>query len=494
MNDKDLSSLNEAEFDLYLQELSDVPPPPAVSDELSPWRTAMSRIVWGIGWSTITLNFLWLDVILPAVGLMMLLLGFRCLRRENRWFAVSYGCAWVKLLWWLGNFAVSMTVFKEDSAASAFQSWGTYLMLLPNLLMFLGLRNGIRAVQRKAGLSEEGGTGLLICEGFLIVLGLIRFSGWPVFLFFVVYILTLRELYRTSKTMEEAGYAVSPAPVRVSDSAAKRAWVAAIAVTAVICYVFLAKYPMDWKRAEAPTGAAAEAVRQELLELGFPAEILDDLTEEEVLACSGADFVLVESAEHLIEQPRGLKLHPDDGQNTLRITHVGIRFPGERGRWKLLHHFQWLTNDGFCGTEALQLWPAYQSGYWVFSGDFSGRVLYDNQGTTFASGYHFLGTMNGSSFLGPTTDVFATFSLPSGGENHRGYLIYEVTAATMPSLSVHSWFNYVHQYSRLRYPVQTAMESELTGTPNFGWGFRTEQTEFQFFTHTDIPGIIGGNR
>ena len=114
MNDRDISRLNDAEFDDILLDLTDAPPPPEVSDGLTPWRSAMSRIVWGIGWTTITVNLLWLNYLLPAVGMIMLLLGFRSLRRENRWFAVGYGCAWAKLLWWLVNFGIGLTVLQND--------------------------------------------------------------------------------------------------------------------------------------------------------------------------------------------------------------------------------------------------------------------------------------------------------------------------------------------------------------------------------------------
>lgn len=490
MNDKDISKLNEAEFDELLLDLTDAPPPPEVSDELSPWRNAMSRIVWGIGWTGITLNFLYLDYLLPAVGMMMLLLGFRSLRRENRWFALGYGCAWVRLLWWLLSFSIGLTVFSGDAAVLDFQTRGAYAMTAVEIMMLLGLRNGIRTVQRKAGLPEEGGTGLLVLKSITTVLATLRLTGILALVFMVIFILTLRELYRLSKTMEEAGYAVSPAPVRISDDAAKRAYTAAIAVIALVCYLFLAKYPMDWKPAEPPAGTQAESVRQELLELGFPEDILNDLTEDEILACSGADFVLTESQDHQIDRKYLISLTGEQPENTLRITAVGLRFPGERDTWKLIHHFRWLTNDGFCGTEAIQMWPASYSGNWRLSGEFTGRVLYDHKGVSYGSGYHFLGTMTTSGWLGPSEDLYAAFSLPSQGENHRGYLIYDVTACSVPSASISSWFNYVHQYSRLQFPVRTAMQKEMDGSPNFGWGFRTEQTEFQINTYGEIPGLF----
>ncbi len=489
MNDKDISGLNDTEFDDILLDLADAPPPPEVSDALSPWGNAMSRIVWGIGWTSITLNFLYLDFLLPAVGAMMILLGFRSLRRENRWFALGYGCAWVRLFWWLLTFGIRLTVLGGDKAMVDFRTYGAWVILCVELLMLLGLRNGIHAVQRKAGLPPEGGTGLLVFKFISIFLALIQLNGIPALLFIIVYILILRELYRLSKTMEEAGYAVSPAPVRVSDDAAKRAYTAAIAVVALVCYLFFNQYPMDWQALEVPSGDAVQTVRQELLDLGFPEDILNDLTEDEILACSGADFILTESQDHHLERKYLISLDLEQPENTLRITSVGLRYPGERESWKLVHHFRWLTNDGFCGTEAIQMWPAFESGNWRQTGEVTGRVLYNHEGVSYESGYHYLGTMTTSGWPGPSEDLYAAFSLPSRGENHRGYLIYDTTATSVPPASVHSWFNYVHQYSRLQFPVQTAMQKEANGSPNLEWGFFTAITEFQIRTFGETPGL-----
>lgn len=73
---------DDLRFDELLREDAAALPPPA-DGEITPWRTAMDRILWGMGLTTITLNFLWLDVLLPAIGAVLLVLGFRTLRREN---------------------------------------------------------------------------------------------------------------------------------------------------------------------------------------------------------------------------------------------------------------------------------------------------------------------------------------------------------------------------------------------------------------------------
>ena len=162
MLDKNFDQLSEREFDLYLEDMMDNPPPADLSDEFKPWRSAMNRILWGTVWTTITLNFWYMDVILTAVGHIMQLLGYRALRRENRWFRLGYGLCWIRVIWWTLNFAVHCTIYSGASGMERILSLGTYGMLVPGFLILLSLRNGIRTVQQKVGLPPHGGNGLLI--------------------------------------------------------------------------------------------------------------------------------------------------------------------------------------------------------------------------------------------------------------------------------------------------------------------------------------------
>lgn len=60
--------MTDKEFDRYLVDLTDAPPSAELTDDFTPWRAAMNRILWGTVWTTLTLQFWYLDVILPAVG------------------------------------------------------------------------------------------------------------------------------------------------------------------------------------------------------------------------------------------------------------------------------------------------------------------------------------------------------------------------------------------------------------------------------------------
>ena len=60
---------DDLRFDALLTESADTLPPPA---DVSPWRSAMSCVVWGIALKTLTLQLLYLHYILPTLGCILL--------------------------------------------------------------------------------------------------------------------------------------------------------------------------------------------------------------------------------------------------------------------------------------------------------------------------------------------------------------------------------------------------------------------------------------
>ena len=88
---------DDLRFDELLQEDAAALPPPS-DGAVNPWQMAMGQILWGMGLTTITLNILYLDYILPALGAVLLVLGFRTLRRENKPLGWCYKLALAALL------------------------------------------------------------------------------------------------------------------------------------------------------------------------------------------------------------------------------------------------------------------------------------------------------------------------------------------------------------------------------------------------------------
>ncbi len=365
------------------------------------------------------------------------------------------------------------------------------------------LKKRLRAVRRKAGLpAQGGGAGALLAWYVLMcVLAAVHYTGLLVPIAMLVgYVCILRSLFRLSRALDEAGYAIAPQPVRVTDWCIALVLAAALGIGCTLGYLFGGSYRMDWQPADASEQTQTAAIRQQLLDLGFPEAVLNDLTPEDIAACDGALRVVSVTEDHPFNDGRTVSHKQSDGEGgvvsvldtvydvrELRLTSVGVQLPGAQETWRVYHHFLWTTDPGFYGTEALQIWPADQStpDGWRFAGDVTGRVLHDRDGQTFTASYHTLGRQTytaDSVFFGQRTnsDLFAPFSMPRHAESARGYVAYTAAAAQSGYL-LSSWCNYTHQQSLLQYPAVTAMEKRMTSAFGNAGAFYTVQHALQFF-------------
>ena len=512
MCDRPWETMTDADFEAMLaQSVPDTPPEEIVA-EVTPWRRAMNRILFGMALCAITLNFLCLNYILPAVGTVLLLLGFRALRQENPWLRGCFAITVIRGVCFFATLILNTTILQS----AVFTPAVTAALTAGNAVLLLGLYvcfwRGLLAVQRKAGLPAQAGgaLALIIWHALICALAAIQYGGWVVPIAMLIgYGFILRSLYRLSGALDEAGYAIAPKPVRVTDRCLVLVIIAVLLIGGALGYLLGGSYRMDWQPVDTSEQAQTEAVRQQLLDLGFPENVLDDLTPEDIAACDGALRVVVEVEDYPVNDGKKVVHAAYNEKNErcyvqdtvydvkeLRLTGVAVQLPGERETWMVFHHFLWTTDPGFYGTEAIQIRPAYRCTPegWAAAGDATGRVLYDRGGQTFAAPYASLGarTFTANTVLWgeqTNTDLFAAFSLPRHGEHARGYVAYSTTEAR-DGYILSSWEHYTHQQTWLQYPVVTAMEKRLTATWGESGAFRTVQDVLQFDpvdTDTETP-------
>ena len=503
MCDRPWETMTDADFEAMLvRSVPDVPPEEIVA-EVTPWRRAMNRILFGMALCAITLNFLCLNYILPAVGTVLLLLGFRTLRRENRWLGGCFAVTVVRAVYFFATLVLNTTILQSAVFTPAVTTALTAVNAVLLLALYFCFWRGLLAVQKKAGLPAQtgGALALIVWYALICVLAAVQYGGWVVPIAMLIgYGFILRSLCRLSGALDEAGYAIAPGPVRVTDRCLVLVIAAVLGIGCTLGYLFGGSYPMDWQPVDASTQAQTETIRQQLLGLGFPEDVLNDLAPEDIAACDGALRIVTEAEDCPVNDGRNVLWEAYNEKNEryyvqdtvydvkeLRLTGVAVQLPGEQETWMVFHHFLWTTDPGVYGTEAIQIRPAYRSipEGWAAAGDATGRVLYDRGGQTFAAPYASLGarTFTANTVLWgeqTNTDLFAAFSLPRHGEHCRGYVAYS-TAGAQSGYLLSSWCNYTHQQSLLQYPAVTAMEKRMTSAFGNTGAFYTVQHALQFF-------------
>lgn len=463
----------------------------------TPWKKAMQRILLGLAFSTITLNFGLFNHILPAVGIVFLLLGFRTLRRENKWFWVCWIMAVFRVLCCLPQLILNTMIVQSEFYASFFGKIPAILNMTAIFVQIICLWQGLRAIQQKNGRPAQAKSAgfLLLWYGIMCLCAFaqvqLSFIG---FLLVVCYIGILISLYRLVREFDEEGYAIQTASVRIPDWAVVLVLAAVTAVGMACGYVFGGSYAMDWKPVEKMGDAKTEEIKQHLLELGFPEEVLQDLTEEDIKTCEAAIRVAADVNNHFAAGEREIFNRDTNRDVQLRITSVAVELPGEQEEWKIFHHFCYLFNPGFYGTESIQLWPAYRnSQYWEKAGEISGRLLCDREGQTYTADYFYLGedTSRSEHMLWGEqifNDIFAGFSLPNDGEKQRGYVSYGIRELN-DGCMIDAWINYTHQKSWLQYPALTATAHQKKRNLGDRGAFLTVQDALQFRAEEEIEMI-----
>ena len=514
MSEREWGSMDEKDFESML--VSSIPEVPSdyIVAEVTPWKKAMNRVLAGMSLCAVTLNFWCLNYILPAVGMALSLLGFRSLRRENKWFCGCFVITVIRAAYFFPMLILNTTIIQSAVFAPSVTVALTIANLLLLLAEFFCIWRGLRAVQSKVGLPPRAGgaVALMVWYGLMCILAVIQYSGLIIpGAVLIAYFFIIRSIYKLSKELDEAGYSIQTASIRVPDRCIVLTIAAVLIIGCAAGYLFGGSYSMSWKQISPSEHEKVEDIKNRLIELGFPEYVLNDLAAEDIAACEGALRVVADVTDEPVNGGRTVTTteYGGDGhrfiyQSTvydvkeLRITGVGVQLPGEREQWIIFHHFLWTTDPGFYGTESIQIWPVYRdiSKGWMSAGEVSGRVLYDWDGTTLSAPYHSIGEQtftSNSIFWGEqtSTDVFATFSMPKKGERYRGYVAYPVAEA-QDGYIISSWINYTHQRSWLQYPAVTAMEKRMTNWGNDAGAFRTVQDALQFYPTEEGIELING--
>lgn len=282
------------EFDMLLYEgAARLPPDLPVPEPPKPWKKPLNRICWGLVLISITLSFLSLDIILPVVGAVLLWLGLRSLRLENSGFRFACACAAAYAVLRLSAVVLLATPLDLYLSERIGMEWHNgqgsvpihhvlRLIVLQSTLTLTvgGLWRGLKAVFVAAGQKPRTAAagGLVVLEALMIPLSLIGLEGWlPVGPVLLLWVLLLRSLWKLSRSLDEAGYALTPAPVRLPGWAAFGLWLGIPLLALALLPLGFNRLPVHDSTPVCGPDVRDEALYRELLDLGFPEDLLSRL-------------------------------------------------------------------------------------------------------------------------------------------------------------------------------------------------------------------------
>ena len=447
--------MTDRDFDRLLYQSADqLPPKCAQQASPAPWRRAMALICWGMALTTYVFHYGILEYVLPALGTVLLWLGFRSLRRENGWFRLGWALSvlltalrlsWHVLLATPLAYDLSPRLDGAPAVAVALCVW----------LVYFALWRGLRRVFRKAGQPPDTAWagGLVLWYSALFVLALRQTSERAlVILAFFLWLIIVCGLAKLSVALDGAGYAIAPAPVRLSNWVALALALGAALLGALVCMFFCNRYPPP-QAAPAQPETGQEELRLELKSLGFPEEVLSDLTDEEVALLEGARDVQVTSGP----------ASPDEYGHGYEVDQVSSHFIQVQlsdSQVRYLIWFSWEEAPKYRLREELSIITASHDRAIADPSPLQGRLLWEEDGQLLQS------PLSGDcrswtedTFFGPHPyeGYELDFSLPRQGEDIRFYVTY--TAQILPFeqfVNFNADARYTHQEGWLCYPWEPA--------------------------------------
>lgn len=438
--------MNERDFEQLLYQEADHLSPQKLSTPLpTPWKRALKQLCWGLALTSITLNFLYLDYLLPTLGGVLVWLGLRSLRRQNAPFQAGYLLSWLMCLLRLVNLTLLATPVSQNSSLLL----GLYLFgSLVTWLLYLCLWLGLRGVFHQAHLSPKTRSAGWLVIGYGLLLGLALFPFGILLLvlpLLILWILLLVGLFRTHRSLDQAGYAVRPAPVRVSNRWATLTWLGLTALSVVVALSLSLRLPMQGVE-PLDMNTQHSQLRTQLEQLGFPAHLLQMLPDEQVEQLERATYIEVDS---------GGNYAPDADVAGLSMEVVEVMF-SHAGEARMYAFFQWDTPPEHRMLEGIRLLPNVQQlavplqldqPQGVLQWEEDGQSFQAPLGTLFTAPPEILLSASPQGY--PYADL--TFSLPKEGEHIRGYVSWTLGYFSSAT-NLNAQVTYLHQESPLLYP------------------------------------------
>jgi len=456
------------EFDRALmEEMAQLPPGPEAIDDYTPWQASIHKILWGMGLTTFKFEFFYLQYLLPLLGAVLLYLGYRSLRRDNRWFRLCWIISGFLLIWHiLWDVLAATPLLTAAAARPALNGVLTGLSVSVNLLLLFSLRQGIRnAFSAGAGGRPKDWMGLGLAA-YLLSLAVALWSelvpltkpsmfGMTIIhqwlwlhyargiAFIALQIFLLVCIARQGGALAGRGYRIAPVPIRVPGR---------IFLAAVFLFTAAAVFAASFFSSRPPMPPAQSLsqlqqnqdweVRGRLEELGMAPELAALLDSSELARCRKALAVLPltpsneriagQEGEEIWLEGRNARFTLDGG--TVRLTVHAVPLPGRQIRY--YQFFQWEVppthsyQESF--TASLHFYPGY---------DFSSRLAWQigGQSLTAPLPVHLGGGQtpeelpawalewygNELAALGHLQDVpYIIFSIPRNAAEMQGWLAW----------------------------------------------------------------------
>ena len=432
------------------EQSNEITPAEAAEGGVNTWSKPIGLITWGLLLTSFHINHLYLQYILPTIGVLLFYCGARSVRCENKWFRATWIFAIVMMAYNVIATVISATPLNNiDPDLTVI---GTAYLIF-QLSMLLSLRKALQSAFNKFGHRSKRNPLSWACLWTIIILilAMLHTNSPIVFLLLIWIIAIYMSLSRIGPELDEVGYRQTEPPVKMGGLVLSSAYVLLFTVVVGGCCVYFNHLPLEPKEYQQPEMTEN---RTRLVSLGFPEEILKDLTNEDMLALGNA--VKIQAGTETLEFNSGGISNPK-----MDVTTIYIELPGKE--LYNLHYYKWLSGNPYW-QDGISIWADDKDANLILA---DSSLLYEKNGVTYKAAFPTLkyGNVTTSSiFFGDQqlNQFTGVVSYPFGSQNQRGYVLYHMTVDSNKGITCAA-LTCLHMRTPINIPYKTADEKMLSG-------------------------------
>lgn len=425
--------------------------------DTSLWYKAMRLVLIGLWFTSCSIHLMKLRIILPPIGMLLATLGFRMLRKSHPSFAHALKFHLLRCAFLTVALSAHFSLYRRYFVPTKIGAIGLILYGMISWVMLQQMQTGLEFVLKECNITAPKNFSLYVLSytiylcialffTFLSIPRTVPFptlqgafelpSIAPLFDYFCFSMIGYYT-YRFSELLMpivKDDYVLPPIKEKIPDKAVIAASLLGFFLILFFVLHFLQRHPMKWREVRQRTAEMRE-ISADLLINGFPQQVLNDLSEEDLRLAENSSDIQVYTVEKGEEKEK------------IRFTTVFFR-PYSSNQFRAVRHFRWLGEPTFAGTEAIHIFNGHFTSF-EFGGQLSGRVLCRRRNKTVASPYSFLDQKppdDGDEERDPEKNIlYATFSFPRYAEEARGYVSYDVLGKPVKNEEYLQILSYCHQ-------------------------------------------------
>ncbi len=425
----------------------------------TPFTKALNKIYLGLFFSTLVFNLSYIQIILPFFAYISLVLGTRTLVNQNNNFKKAYIISSIQLflLMFVSIYNSTITHALIDYSFEL-NAVIIFIKTVLTILLIKNLHQGLYKIQDNHDIKTKLNSfvSLIIWYILFFIFALVRAGTFIGIAMIIAYIFVIAKMHSEIKLLYEFDGFIKYKEYKNSNIIFTLIMTVVLIICMSLAYAFGNSYPMNWSALDKNEHDKVQDIKAELLKKDFPEMVLNDLDVEDIKSIENAVDVFYNTSEYIML----------DDKNTITLSDIIVKLQNEKGRefYKVFHHFSYEGDVKSFGTNCIQVLWDYEHGVSSLLLNPNGRLLYDDEKTTYTANFYSLYQSDtrrvwGDDIISETrTDgILANYSLPRLSTHPRGYVSYTAHRES-DNRNIISHSIYVLQKSLFQYPAITAEE------------------------------------